>query len=45
MEGKKEGQGTYLWSDGSKYVGKWKDNKIGGFGIYTWLDGRKYEYK
>lgn len=27
-EGKRNGQGTYTWSDGSKYVGEWKDGKM-----------------
>ena len=32
-----------MWSDGSKYVGDWFDNKINGQGLYTWLDGRSYD--
>jgi len=36
------GQGTYTWSDGSKYVGEWKDNKKHGQGTYTNPDGIKY---
>jgi len=26
-DGKYDGQGTYTWSDGRKYVGEWKDGK------------------
>ena len=39
----KHGHGSYIWSDGSKYVGEWFENRINGEGTYTWLDGRKYE--
>ena len=42
-EGKKLGNGKYLWSDGSQYIGDWADNRISGKGIYTWLDGRMYD--
>ena len=36
------GQGTYIWASGEKYVGDWKDGKNNGQGTYTWPDGRKY---
>jgi hypothetical protein len=36
------GQGTYTWPSGSKYVGQFKDNKFDGQGSYTWPDGLKY---
>ena len=26
--GKKDGQGTYRYPNGDKYVGKWRDNKF-----------------
>ena len=35
------GQGTYTYADGSKYVGEWKDGKRHGQGTYTWADGNK----
>ena len=38
----KNGQGTYTWSDGQKYVGEWKDGKQHRQGTYTWSDGNKY---
>lgn len=28
--GKKNGHGTYIWADKSKFVGDWRDNKISG---------------
>ena len=41
------GQGTYTWSDGRKYVGKWKDGVFHGHGTWTSPNGKKYvgEYK
>lgn len=38
-----EGIGIYVWSDGRRYEGLYKDDKKHGFGIYTWADGRCYE--
>lgn len=35
--------GVYQWSDGRKYEGEWKNNKMEGYGIFTWPDGRRYE--
>ena len=34
--------GTYIWPDGEKYVGEWKDTKMHGQGTYTFTDGEKY---
>ena len=36
------GQGTYTWPDGEKYVGQFKDDKSNGQGTLTLADGRKY---
>ena len=36
------GQGTYTFPDGKKYVGKWKDGKYNGDGIFTRPNGSKY---
>ena len=36
------GTGTYLWLNGNKYVGEWKDGKRSGQGAYYWADGREY---
>ena len=37
-----DGQGTFFYSDGSKYVGEWKNGKKHGKGTLTHLDGEKY---
>ena len=36
------GQGTYTWSNGQKYVGEFRDGKANGDGTYTWPNGQKY---
>jgi len=36
------GQGTYTYASGEKYVGEWKDSKKHGQGTYTWADGAEY---
>ncbi len=33
---------SYTYSDGTKYVGEWKDNKRQGYGVWTRPDGTKY---
>ncbi len=45
--GKRNGQGTYTWRDGTwvvgaKYVGEFKNDEANGQGTCTWSDGRKY---
>lgn len=42
-EGRREGQGTRTWSDGTKYVGGWRDDKMHGHGVLTNPDGGKYD--
>ena len=41
MDGKRNGQGTYTWTDEGKYEGKWKDGKSHGQGTFTFSDGNK----
>ena len=36
------GQGTFTWESGDKYVGEWKDGKGQGQGTYTYPNGNKY---
>ena len=36
------GQGTFTWPDGQKYVGQFKDGNYDGQGTVTWPDGQKY---
>lgn len=40
--GAMDGQGTYLFGDGSKYFGEWKNNRFHGQGTFTWASGDKY---
>jgi hypothetical protein len=36
------GQGTYKYSNGDKYKGQWKNNRLDGQGTLTYLNGSKY---
>ncbi|MFM7255076.1 MAG: hypothetical protein ACKO3C_05380, partial [Betaproteobacteria bacterium] len=36
------GQGTFTYSNGNKYVGKYRDDKRNGQGTLTFIDGRKH---
>ena len=36
------GQGTYIYPNGEKYVGDWKNRKYHGHGTYTYPDGIMY---
>ena len=36
------GNGTYTYANGSKYVGEYKNGKIYGQGTYKWANGNKY---
>jgi hypothetical protein len=40
-DGKGNGQGTYTWASGEKYVGEYKDDKENGQGTYTTAEGHK----
>ena len=43
VNGKKEGNGKYVWADGSSYIGEFKDNAFNGKGKYIWENNREYE--
>ena len=32
----------YIWENGTRYIGEWKDGKQHGQGTYTFPDGKKY---
>ena len=39
----KEGSGEFLWGDGRKYKGEFKNDLKQGYGILEFPDGRKYQ--
>ena len=51
LDGQASGEGTYITTDGSKYVGQWKNDKQHGTGVDEWLvtnfmiiqNGSRYE--
>ena len=41
MNDKREGHGTFSWTDGRKYVGEWKAGKQHGKGTYISIDNQR----
>ena len=41
--GRREGEGTFTWTDGSKYMGMWSSNLKDGPGVLTLASGDTYE--
>ena len=41
--GKRQGKGTLIWQDGSRYVGDWKNDFRDGYGVQYDSDGEIYE--
>jgi hypothetical protein len=41
-EGNMQGQGTFTYLDGSKYIGGFKNGRRNGQGVYTATDGSCY---
>lgn len=41
-DSRRNGEGSYLWNDGSKYSGEWKDDQKHGEGTFTWPCGDVY---
>ncbi len=37
------GYGEYLWADGQKYCGEWKNDKRTGLGVYFYPNNNRYE--
>jgi hypothetical protein len=37
-----DGEGTYIYTDGSKYTGEFLNGKADGYGVVIYADGRKY---
>ena len=36
------GKGTFIWPNGDKYNGNWKNQKPHGLGTFIWVNGTKY---
>uniref|UniRef100_A0A672GJ59 Radial spoke head 10 homolog B n=1 Tax=Salarias fasciatus TaxID=181472 RepID=A0A672GJ59_SALFA len=43
LDGRRHGEGTFLYAGGAKYEGQWKSNKKHGQGKFTFRDGRVFE--
>ena len=43
VDGKMQGRGIYLYSDGSIYDGLWVTGKMQGKGIFTYPNGNRYD--
>ena len=43
VDGKFKGKGKFNWSDGTQYIGDFKDSSLDGQGVLTDLKGEKYE--
>ncbi|MCH8554238.1 MAG: hypothetical protein LAT76_03710, partial [Schleiferiaceae bacterium] len=41
--GVKEGEGTYIFTDGSRYEGSWRSDARNGFGVMYYPDGSRFE--
>lgn len=39
----KEGRGTFIWTNGARYEGEWKNDKEHGRGKKVWMDGATFE--
>jgi hypothetical protein len=42
VQGRKEGEGTLKFADGSVFHGSFLNNEIHGFGTYSWADEKEY---
>ena len=42
-DGKRHGQGTFIWAEGGRYEGEWRNDKRTGWGTETWTNGNRYE--
>jgi hypothetical protein len=42
-DGKQNGQGVFVSSNGERYEGAWKDGKGNGQGVYVYSNGERYE--
>ena len=40
QDGKKHGQGLYIWESGDVWYGEWDNDQRYGHGIYAWYSGK-----
>ncbi|MFZ5601311.1 MAG: hypothetical protein ACOY7J_02565, partial [Pseudomonadota bacterium] len=45
VNGKKEGQGLYVWANGDTYEGQWQNDVMSGDGLFKDAQGRIYKGK
>ena len=43
VKGKRQGEGTYTFSDGEKYTGQWFQDQQHGKGVFTFKNGNVYD--
>jgi hypothetical protein len=43
IDGKREGYGTYIFKNGDKYVGEFRNDLFNGNGVFIWNDGARYD--
>jgi len=37
------GKGTFIWANGNKYIGDYKEDKKEGYGVFSYSDGKTYK--
>lgn len=45
VNGKRHGQGTYIWADGRKYIGEFEDNRATGGWFFKTIDHKVWIYQ
>ena len=42
IDGKRNGKGKYIWSNGDWYEGKWKNNVFNGYGTFYFAESKEF---
>ena len=40
LDGMRDGNGLFVFADGSFYTGQWRNNKPSGLGLFHYIDGK-----